>query len=179
MVSSAKFHSNRHHWPQTRATVVLGDSIPDGPNTYKETVKFLDALLEGVPDSQHLEIRTLKAGGGAKKNFYSLARLRRRGFAAALPGHLDGKENVYYGVAPRYEALEKELEQLLSRQKQIVQAIRQVQGWADRVDGELDDLALIYRDELLFGIGEPKWKRRPEEAGEYIPESRSLGPGRN
>ena len=104
MLSSAKFHSNRHHWPQSRATVVVGDSIPNGPNTYQEAVKFLDALLEGVSDNQHLEIRTLKPRGGAKKNFYNLARLRRKGFAAALPGHLDGKENVYYGVAPRYES---------------------------------------------------------------------------
>ncbi len=103
MVSSAKFHSNRHHWPQTRATVVLGDSIPDGPNAYKEAVKFLDVLLEGVSDNQHLEIRTLKAGGGAKKNFYSLARLRRRGIAAlrgrcAEQGHRAGTETA--AVAP-------------------------------------------------------------------------------
>ena len=76
--------------------------------SYPEAVKFLDALLEGVPDNQHLEIRTLKPSGGAKKNFYSLARLRRRGFGAALPGPLDGKENVYYGVAPRYESRKAE-----------------------------------------------------------------------
>ncbi len=81
-------------------------------------------------------------------------------------------------LSERFEGLEKELEQLLSRQKQIVQAIRQVQGWADRVDGELDDLALVYRDELLFGIGEPKWKRRPTEGGEYTAEPRYLGSGR-
>ena len=82
-------------------------------------------------------------------------------------------------LSQRFEDLEKELEHLIARQNQIVQAVGQVQGWADRVDGEMDDLALVYRDELIFGIGEPKWKRRPKEAGEYNPESRSLGPGRS
>lgn len=79
----------------------------------------------------------------------------------------------------RIEDLERALEQLLSRQQQIVQAVGQVRGWADRVDGELDDLALAYREDLIFGIGEPKWKRRPAQAGEYTPESRFLGSGRS
>ena len=75
----------------------------NGPTSYEEAIKFLDALMEGVPEDQHLEIRTLKKGGGGRKEFYSLADLRQQGFATALPGHLDGKENVYYGAAPRYE----------------------------------------------------------------------------
>ena len=54
--------------------------------SYPDAVKFLEALFEGVPDNQHLEIRTLKPGGGGKKNFYTMARLRRKGFAVALPG---------------------------------------------------------------------------------------------
>lgn len=43
--------------------------------------------------------------------------------------------------------------------------MEQWRGWADRIDGELDNLALVYREELLFGIGNPKWQRRgdPEE----------------
>ena len=41
-----------------------------------------------------------------------------------------------------------------------------------------DGLALVYRDELLFGIGEPKWKRRPTEGGEHTAEPRYLGSGR-
>jgi len=82
-------------------------------------------------------------------------------------------------LAQRLEDVERELEQLLARQKQIVQAVGQLQGWADRVDGELDDLALVYQEELWFGVGEPKWKRRPTEAGEYVPEPRSLGAGRS
>ena len=77
----------------------------------------------------------------------------------------------------RVEDMARESAQLLARQKQIVQAVGQMQGWADRVDGELDDLAIVYQDELWFGVGDPKWKRRPTEAGEYVPESRSLGPG--
>ncbi len=68
-----------------------------------EAAKFLDALLDGVPDTEYLEIRTLKPGGGGKKRFHSLSELRRQGFEVALPGHLDGEENIYYGVAPRYE----------------------------------------------------------------------------
>ena len=73
-----------------------------------EAVEFLYALLEGIPDKQYLEIRTLKTGGGGKKNFYGLAGLRKKGFETALPGCLDGKENIYYGVAPRCEPLQAE-----------------------------------------------------------------------
>ncbi len=82
--------------------------MTDKATTYPEAVKFLDALLEGVSDTQHLEIRTLKKGGGGKKKFFGLDRLRQQGFEDALPGHLDGRENVYYGVAPRYEPRQAE-----------------------------------------------------------------------
>ena len=82
--------------------------MTDRATTYPEAVKFLEALLEYVPDTQYLEIRTLKKGGGGKKKFFSLDSLRRQGFEDALPGHLDGKENVYYGVAPRYEPRQAE-----------------------------------------------------------------------
>lgn len=85
-----------------------GGGITDGDPPYLEAVKFLDALFYGVPETEYLEIRTLKKGGGGKKNFYSLARLRRRGYAAALPGRLDGKQNIYYGAAPRYEPRQAE-----------------------------------------------------------------------
>ena len=94
-------------------------------------------------------------------------------------GSEDLVENDGPPLSQRMEDAERELEQLRARQKQIIQALGQVQGRADRIDGELDDLALVYRDDLLFGIGEPKWKRRPTEAGEYTPEPRSLGPGRS
>ena len=77
-------------------------------DTYPEAVKFLDALLEGVSGMQFLEIRTLKKGGGGRKNFYSLDVLRQQGIEGALPAHLDGNENVYYGVAPRYEPRQAE-----------------------------------------------------------------------
>ena len=102
--ASEKSHTKRSQWRQPRATVPEGGRVPVGSSTYPEAVKFLDALLQGVPEDQHLEIRTLKPRGGGTKNFYTLARLRRRGFAAALPGHLDGKQNIYYGVSPRYES---------------------------------------------------------------------------
>ena len=108
LVSIGKSHTNRRQWRQPRATVSEGGGIPAGSSTYPEAVKFLDALLQGVPEDQHLEIRTLKPHGGGTKNFYTLARLRRSGFAAALPGHLDGKQNIYYGVSPRYESRKAE-----------------------------------------------------------------------
>ena len=73
------------------------------PSSYPAAVKFLEALLEGVPETQYLEIRTLSKRSGAKKKFYRLSRLRQDGIEVALPGHLDGQTNVYYGVAPRYE----------------------------------------------------------------------------
>ena len=46
--------------------------------SYPEATKFLDALFEGVPDHQYLEIRTLKSGGGGSKKFYGLADLRQQ-----------------------------------------------------------------------------------------------------
>ena len=85
-----------------------GCSITDGAARYPEAVKFLDVLLAGVPEDQYLEIRTLKPGGGGKKKFYSLSRLRQQGFEIALPGHLDGEQNIYYAVAPRYEPCQAE-----------------------------------------------------------------------
>ena len=103
--------------------------------------------------------------------------LRRRVEALEDRRAADIVENDGPPSSQRIEDLERGLEELLLRQQQIVKAIGQVQGWADRADGELDDLALVYREELIFGIGEPKWKRRPKEAGGYVPESRSLGPG--
>ena len=105
--------------------------------------------------------------------------LRRRVEALEDRGSQDIGESAGSSLSQRIEDLERALEQQLSRQQQIVQAMGQVQGWADRVDGEMDDLALVYRDELLFGIGEPKWKRRPKEGGEYTAEPRYLGSGRS
>jgi len=104
--------------------------------------------------------------------------LRRRVEALEDRGAGEVNDSAGSSLSQRIEDLERALEQQLSRQQQIVQAMGQVQGWADRVDGEMDDLALVYRDELLFGIGEPKWKRRPTEGGEYTAEPRYLGSGR-
>ena len=72
--------------------------MTDGAACYPEAVKFLDALLEGIPESQYREIRTLKKSGGAKKKFYSLSKLRQQGFEAALPGELDGLDGYLYGL---------------------------------------------------------------------------------
>ena len=105
--------------------------------------------------------------------------LRKRVEALEDRGAADMVETDGPTLFQRIEDLERGLEQLLTRQQQIVQALGRVQASADRVDGELDDLAVVYREELLFGIGEPKWTRRAAQAGEYIPRSRSLRPGRS
>ena len=104
--------------------------------------------------------------------------LRRRVEALLDRGVEDSGESDISLLLQRLEDAESELEQLGARQKQIVQVVGQVQSWADRIDGELDDLALAYREDLLFGVGEPKWKRRPTGAGEYTPTS-ALGSGRS
>ncbi len=72
----------------------------------EDAVPFLEALLTGVPGNQFLELRTIAKGGASRKRFYLIDNLRGQGIASALPLHLDSKENVYYGVAPRYEKLE-------------------------------------------------------------------------
>ena len=82
----------------------------NGGASYPEAAKLLTALMEGVLGTQYLEIRTIKKGGGAKKKFHALSQLRKHGFDTALPRGLDGKQNIYYGVAPRYEALKAVLD---------------------------------------------------------------------
>jgi hypothetical protein len=72
----------------------------------EDAVPFLEALLTGVPGDQFLEIRTIAKGGTSHKRFHSIDTLRAQGIAPALPLYLDGKENIYYGVAPRYEKRE-------------------------------------------------------------------------
>jgi hypothetical protein len=71
-----------------------------------DAVPFLEALLTGVPGSQYLEIRIIAKKGASRKRFYLIDSLKTQGIATALPLHLDGKENIYYGVAPRYEKRE-------------------------------------------------------------------------
>jgi hypothetical protein len=72
----------------------------------EDAVPFLEALLTGVPGNQFLEIRTIAKGGASRKRFHAIDTLREQGIATALPLYLDGKENIYYGVAPRYERRE-------------------------------------------------------------------------
>ena len=81
-----------------------GGRMREIASSYPEVVEFLRVLLDGVPESQFLEIRTIRKGGSARKKFYRLSQLRQGGIEVALPGYLDGLANVYYGVAPRHEA---------------------------------------------------------------------------
>ena len=100
-----------------------------------ETVEFLKALLEGVPDDQYLEIRTMEKGRGARKKFYGLSRLRERGFEIALPGYLDGKANIYYGVAPRYEQRQAESDTDRGDAVNLITTL-----WLDEITSPVPDL---------------------------------------
>ena len=80
---------------------------------------------------------------------------------AEAPGDSDGAS-----LLQRLEDVEEAVEQLLARQQQVGRALGQWSRWADRIESDLDDLALVYRDDLLFGIGEPKWQRRRREEHE-------------
>jgi hypothetical protein len=54
-----------------------------GAASNPDAVKFLEVLLEGVPDTQYLEIRTFRKGSGARKKFYSIAQLSQVGVEVA------------------------------------------------------------------------------------------------
>ena len=41
------------------------------------------------------------------------------------------------------------------KREKLLQAARRRE-----IDGELDDLAKLHKDDVLFGIGEPQWQRR-------------------
>jgi hypothetical protein len=87
---------------------VVGAAAKTAPQhpALEQAAPLLEALLTGVPGDQFLEIRTIAKGGASQKNFYPIDSLRKQGIASALPLYLDGRENVYYGVAPRYEKRE-------------------------------------------------------------------------
>ncbi len=44
--------------------------------------------------------------------------------------------------------------------EQMQRDITAVQARIGKMDGELDDLAKLYQDDVLLGIGDPKWRRR-------------------
>ncbi len=52
------------------------------------------------------------------------------------------------------------LGEVVTRQEQMLRDIAAVQARIGKIDGELDDLAQLYKEDLLLGMGKPKWRRR-------------------
>ncbi len=59
------------------------------------------------------------------------------------------------------EEIRQTLEEVVTRLEQMRRDVAAVQAKTGKIDGELDDLAKLYQDDLLFGVGDPKWRRRP------------------
>ena len=57
-----------------------------------------------------------------------------------------------------------ELQQILDKvatcQERMMRELATIKSQTNKLDGELDDLAQLYKDDLLFGMGEPQWRRR-------------------
>ena len=62
-----------------------------GAASYLKAVKFLYALLDGVQDTEYLEIRTIKKVGGAREKFYSSAMVRSRALRPRCPATLTAR----------------------------------------------------------------------------------------
>ncbi|MDA1129403.1 MAG: hypothetical protein O2913_12000 [Chloroflexi bacterium] len=78
------------------------------PTPDPEAVKPLETWVSGTLDTQYQEIRTLQKVGGGSKKFCRLSGLRQVGDETPLPGYLEGRESVCYGVAPQYEPRQAE-----------------------------------------------------------------------
>ena len=60
----------------------------------------------------------------------------------------------------RVEELHRTTEEIATYQEQILGELATIRSRTNKLDGELDDLAQLYKDDLLFGMGEPRWRRR-------------------
>lgn len=72
--------------------------------TSHPAAQVLQALFQEAPHHLYLEVRPISPEGGVVAGtwaFFPLRQLQRYGFDQALPTHLDGKANVYFGVCPR------------------------------------------------------------------------------
>ena len=67
----------------------------------EQAVPFLEALLAQADHSHYLEIRAITPQGKITQDYHQIGALFEKGMASALPLHLDGKANIYYGVCPR------------------------------------------------------------------------------
>lgn len=66
-----------------------------------QAVPFLEALLAQANQGHYLEIRAITPQGKVRQYYHRVGDLFDEGMASALPLHLDGKANIYYGVCPR------------------------------------------------------------------------------
>lgn len=63
-------------------------------------------------------------------------------------------------LGDRVEELRRRLEEATTRQEQLLRELAAFKTWVGKVNGELDDLAQVFKDDVLLGIGEPRWRRR-------------------
>ena len=67
----------------------------------EQAVLFLEALLAQADPRHYLEIRAITPQGKVTQYYHRVGDLFEQSMASALPLHLDGKANIYYGVCPR------------------------------------------------------------------------------
>jgi hypothetical protein len=67
----------------------------------EQAVPFLEALLAQANHSHYLEIRAITPQKEITQHYHRVGDLFDKGMVAALPLHLDGQANIYYGVCPR------------------------------------------------------------------------------
>ena len=67
----------------------------------EQAVPFLEALLAHANPDYFLEIRAFTPQEGPYQFYHRIGNLLTKGMVSALPFHLDGKVNIYYGVCPR------------------------------------------------------------------------------
>ena len=66
-----------------------------------QAVPFLEALLANANPDYFLEIRAFTPQEGVYQFYHQIGNLFKKGMVSALPFHLDGMVNIYYGVCPR------------------------------------------------------------------------------
>lgn len=67
----------------------------------EQAVPFLRELLSKANPDYFLEIRAIPRQGRPYQYYHQIRDLYARGMVPALPFHLDGEANIYYGVCPR------------------------------------------------------------------------------
>lgn len=84
-------------WGDTMTGGAAGAAHP----AIEQAVPFLMALLSRANPDYYLEIRVIPRQGRPYQYYHLIRNLFLKGMVAALPFHLDGKANIYYGICPR------------------------------------------------------------------------------